>query len=215
MERDSFVFYRSFYTALKRMDDATLAESIKALCDYALDGQETELDGNAGIFFDLVKPQIDANNKRMIDGKKGGRPKKEKPMVINEKTIGYKKPKNEKPNVNVNVNVNANANDNDNENVKANENEKKESGDKPHRFTPPTLDEVKDYCWERNNGIDAQAFIDFYTSKGWMVGKNKMKDWKACVRTWEQRDRKSKPQGHVVNAADAFFADIKGAMNGL
>ena len=54
-------------------------------------------------------------------------------------------------------------------------------------FKKPTLEEVKEYCLERNNGIDAEKFIDFYESKGWMVGKTKMKDWKACVRTWEKR----------------------------
>ena len=44
------------------------------------------------------------------------------------------------------------------------------------------------YCEERGNGIDAQSFVDFYESKGWVVGKSPMKDWKAAVRTWEQRD---------------------------
>lgn len=61
-------------------------------------------------------------------------------------------------------------------------------------FAPPTLAEVKAYCEERKNGIDAEAFIDFYSSKDWMIGKNKMKDWKASVRTWEKRDRKPQPQ---------------------
>ena len=55
------------------------------------------------------------------------------------------------------------------------------------KFVKPTLEQVEEYCLERNNGIDAQKFIDFYESKGWMVGKNKMKDWKACVRKWEKR----------------------------
>ena len=64
---------------------------------------------------------------------------------------------------------------------------------KATRFTPPTLEEVTAYCQERSNNVDPQRFIDFYESKGWMVGKNKMKDWKACVRTWEQRDKKEKP----------------------
>lgn len=54
------------------------------------------------------------------------------------------------------------------------------------RFAPPTLEEVKAYCAERGNKVDAGRFIDFYESKGWMVGKNKMKDWKAAVRTWER-----------------------------
>ena len=61
---------------------------------------------------------------------------------------------------------------------------------KTPRFIPPTVDEVKDYCWERMNNVDAQRFVDFYESKGWMVGKNKMKDWKAAVRNWE-RDQQS------------------------
>ena len=57
------------------------------------------------------------------------------------------------------------------------------------RFTPPSLEEVQDYCKSRRNGLDAQAFVDFYSSKGWMIGKNKMKDWKAAVRTWERKSQ--------------------------
>ena len=57
------------------------------------------------------------------------------------------------------------------------------------RFIPPTIDEVKSYCAERKNGISAEQFVDFYTSKGWMVGSAKMKDWRSAVRTWERRDR--------------------------
>ena len=56
------------------------------------------------------------------------------------------------------------------------------------RFTPPTLDEVKAYCRERGNNVDAERFIDYYTANGWKVGKNSMKDWKAAVRTWERSD---------------------------
>ena len=66
-------------------------------------------------------------------------------------------------------------------------------GEKAKRFYPPTLDEVKQYCEERKNNIDPMAFIDFYSSKGWMIGKNRMKDWKAAVRTWE-RKRKEEPK---------------------
>lgn len=61
------------------------------------------------------------------------------------------------------------------------------------KFTPPTVEEVKSYCQERGNSVDPEAFCDFYTSKGWKVGKNPMKDWKAAVRTWEKRDRRPKP----------------------
>lgn len=50
----------------------------------------------------------------------------------------------------------------------------------------PTLEEVKEYCLERNNNVDAELFINYYESNGWKVGRNSMKDWKACVRTWER-----------------------------
>ena len=71
-----------------------------------------------------------------------------------------------------------------------------ESG-KPQRskaFKPPTVEEVAAYCQERQNGIDAQAFVDFYSGTNWFRGKTKIKDWKACVRTWEKRDRESPPR---------------------
>lgn len=62
------------------------------------------------------------------------------------------------------------------------------------RFTPPTLEEVRAYCFERGNNVDAERFIDYYTSNGWKVGKNSMKDWKAAVRTWERSDKGNAPK---------------------
>ena len=58
---------------------------------------------------------------------------------------------------------------------------------KSNKFIPPTIDEVDSYCKERKNGMNPETFYDFYESKGWMVGKNPMKDWKAAVRNWERR----------------------------
>ena len=65
------------------------------------------------------------------------------------------------------------------------------------KFAPPIVDEIQAYCQERKNKVNPQAFFDFYQSKGWMVGKNKMKNWQAAVRTWEQREVKdnAKPAG--------------------
>ena len=60
------------------------------------------------------------------------------------------------------------------------------------KFKKPDVFEVAAYCRERQNGVDPQAFVDFYESKGWMIGKNPMKDWKAAVRTWE-RQRNTPP----------------------
>lgn len=55
------------------------------------------------------------------------------------------------------------------------------------RFRRPSVDEVRAYCQERHNSVDAEQFVDYYESKGWRVGHNPMKDWKACVRTWERK----------------------------
>lgn len=57
------------------------------------------------------------------------------------------------------------------------------------KFTKPTFEEVKAYCKERNNNVDAEKFIDYYTSNGWKVGKNPMKDWKAAIRYWEKESK--------------------------
>lgn len=57
-------------------------------------------------------------------------------------------------------------------------------------FIKPSIEEIQEYCNERNNNVDADRFYNFYESKGWMVGSNKMKDWKAAVRTWEQKEDK-------------------------
>jgi phage replication O-like protein O len=59
---------------------------------------------------------------------------------------------------------------------------------------PPSLEKVSTYCKDRNNGLNAETFVNYYTSKGWMIGKNKMKDWQAAVRTWEQRNQGIKKQ---------------------
>ena len=67
-------------------------------------------------------------------------------------------------------------------------------------FNPPSLLEVKNYCEERKNNINPQSFIDFYDSKGWMVGKTKMKDQRASVRTWENRGgQQTKVAGIDIN----------------
>ena len=78
MRRDSFVFYRSFYGALKAIDNnEDKIKFVTAMCEYAIEGNEVELDGMMKAMFLLVKPQIDANNKKYEDGKKGGRPPKD------------------------------------------------------------------------------------------------------------------------------------------
>lgn len=75
------------------------------------------------------------------------------------------------------------------------------SFEKKTRFVKPTVDEIRAYCEERGNGIDEQTFFDFYEGKGWKVGKTPMKDWRACIRTWETR-KKAEAAGSPRRASD-------------
>lgn len=73
------------------------------------------------------------------------------------------------------------------------------------RFVPPTFEEVSEYCQERGNSVDPQRFIDFYTSKNWYVGKTKMVDWKASVRTWERNEKERTVQKPKKSSGNEFI----------
>lgn len=77
-----------------------------------------------------------------------------------------------------------------NKNVK---NDNKVNNNKTSRFIPPSVEEVFNYCNERCNNVNAQNFVDHYKTNNWMRGKNKVKDWKACVRTWENKSKSTQP----------------------
>lgn len=114
-ERESFIFYKSFYEALKEAEPKIQNEVFVAICKKGLYDEDTELNGVSKMLYTLIKPQLEANTKRYNDGKKGGRPKKEKTTGYeNKKTTGYE---NKKPNNNVNDNVNDNDNENNNDNI--------------------------------------------------------------------------------------------------
>lgn len=170
-ERGQFTFYRSFWDAMNQLPQREQLPFVKALCAYAFTGEEANLRGGAAASFLLVKPILDKASKKAANGKKGG----SKPKAKMKQTENYKEGELEK------------------EIEKEIEVEIEIEGDSPitraKRFTPPTIADVEAYCRERGNNVDAQHFVDFYASKGWKVGNQPMKDWKASVRTWEQRDK--------------------------
>lgn len=84
---------------------------------------------------------------------------------------------------------------------------------KRKRFEKPTLSEIKAYCIERNNNVDAQHFFDYYESNGWKVGKNSMKNWQAAVRTWERSEYR-KPNSKKNSKEDAINV-VNNLMNKL
>lgn len=84
---------------------------------------------------------------------------------------------------------------------------------KAKRFTRPSVEEVRAYCAERGNAVNAEAFVDFYESKGWKVGNSPMKDWRAAVRTWEKRDgrgARKTADGAAVNLGEGEWIDSLG-----
>ena len=204
--RDGFLFYKSFAEALAALPAEQYKAIMTALCAYALDDEQPEgLDPICAAMFTLIKPQIDANNKRFENGKLGGRPKTKTEPSENQ-TETKPKPNNNqtqtkpKPNENQ-TETKAEPKEKDKEKEKDKDKENKEreiykEKEKEKRFIPPTVEEVRRYILERHplgNSIDPQQFVDFYTSKGWKVGKEPMKDWRACVRTWERRSTREPP----------------------
>ncbi len=212
--RDSFIFYGSFYEAISCLDDATRLQCYDAVASYAITGIDPELNGVAKAIFALIKPQIDANNKRYNNGckgaeygKKGGRPVTKNPIGVNDEN-----PK-ETPNEKENENVNVNENEKEKENESPSETKReKQAKEKRKRFSAPSVDEVRDYCRERGNSIDAETFVDFYASKGWKVGNSPMKDWQSAIRTWEKRECRASPREKPVsfNANDYLQGIIQG-----
>lgn len=172
MTRDSMVFYRSFFEAVEDLPPEDFKQAVTAIMRYGLDGTADDVKGVAKSILIMARPQIDKNNKRYENGTRGGR----KPN--DNQTITKAEPKciSPKPNVNVNDNVN---------DIK--ENTLKSVKEK--RFAPPTPEDVREYCRENGLSVDADRFVDFYESKNWYVGKNKMKDWKAAVRNWARSQR--------------------------
>lgn len=187
--KDSIVLYASYAEKFQKLSDEQFGKLFRMMFKYQSEGVVPESDDIAiSLAFDAIKYDVDRNNQRYeeiceqrrIAGAKGGIAKasKSKQMVANANKS--------KQNL---ANVADKDNDNDKDNDKDNEIKKKRE-----LFKPPTIEEVKAYCEERKNGVDADTFVDFYAAKGWMVGSNKMKDWKACVRTWEKRHQKTGTQ---------------------
>ena len=215
--KNSFVFYETFESVIEELPEEMQLKFYRYITQYGLHGIEPEVTGIEKAIWTQIQFAIDqAQNRRkraIENGNKGGRPNKtitennpnetQKNQTITENNPNETQAK---PNNNLNVNVNANANANDNDNVNDNVKSKGTSCEVPSskssRFIPPTLAEVEAYCFTRNNSVNAQQFIDFYSSKNWYVGKNKMTDWRASVRLWESRSKTSPTsRGHPSGMA--------------
>lgn len=171
--------YTDFEEAIEMLGDAEKGRLFTAMLRYASTGELPDLRGGERLLWPTAKLNIDRTRaeaeKNTINGKKGGRPKTQnKPEKPNE-TLKDKDKENKIIPLSPNGDI-------------------PPKGERPpeKRFVKPTADEVRAYCAERGNHVDAQAFVDFYAAKGWKVGSAPMKDWRAAVRTWEKRDAERK-----------------------
>lgn len=179
MNRSQFTFYRSYFDAIKVLPKKDQTAVLLALCAYALDKEEPKLTGTAGAIFTLIRPTLDAGWKKAIGGSKGT-PSKDNGKIDERQEKDTQKEKEGEREKEGEIEVEGERED--------------ECPPKPpkgaKRFSPPTVEEVAAYCLERNNGIDAQHFVDYYAQQKWKLSNgNQMADWKAAVRTWESRDK--------------------------
>lgn len=195
MERESFIFYRSFKEAIDLCPEEVRLKIYEAIAEYALTEQEPAItEPYAKLCWKLIKPQLDANLRRYKNGQNGGAPKGNRNAAKrsdqdNQETT-EKQPSDNQETSSEQANNNKNNNNNSNNNNKEKENEVKEATPSVAtrtRFAPPSVAEVEAYCKERGNRIDAQHFCDYYQANDWTQGKGKpIKDWQAAVRTWER-----------------------------
>lgn len=196
MERKQFTWYRSYYDALKELPAEEFRDIVLAVCAYALDGEEPDLSGVARSIFTLIRPTLEVGRSRAEN-----RSRTEQTSLSAEQTSNRPEQTKNKPEQTQNKRKQTENKPEQTRKEKEKEREKESENDsycsppppsRAKRFVPPTLAEVQSYVAERQSPVDPQGFIDFYASKGWMVGKTPMKDWKAACRnaeTWERWSR--------------------------
>ena len=221
MKKETFLFYADWLNVIRDLPSEVQLKVYQAISEYAIYDNLIELKPLAKVAFGFIKQTIDRDTKKYISisekrseaGKRGGRPlknnelkesdEKQKKQLLSEKSKKSNCPLNDNDNVNDNdisffkketksdVAFSDLENENSESPIEALQTPKEPSGGGRKRFVIPTPEEVQDYCNERGNGISGQQFCDFYSSKGWKVGSQPMKDWKASVRTWEGKRRET------------------------
>lgn len=199
--REWFKARNTWGIAIQSLPDDAAGRLVKALWDYTMYGVVRELEGPEQYILPMFIATLEQDTardseisaKRAMAGSMGGRQR-----VANEANAIFA----------TQVIANEANASNKNKNKNKNENtEQEEDKKRIRRFSPPSLEEVTEYCQSRGNHVDPENFINFYESKGWKVGNSPMKDWKACVRTWEKRDSGKKVSAQQYEQRD--YADVQ------
>ena len=186
-----FVYY-SWIEAIDSLSDSEAGRLLKCCLKYSSTGEGAILSGNERPIWLMIKPQIDRDNARAEEISQ----KRKEAGALSRSNCNQ---------------LQANATNCNQVNKRRGEEKKRreeESIVKAPAFTPPSLEEISAYCAERQNGVDPQHFLDYYTSNGWKVGRNSMKDWKAAVRTWEQKNRPAAKKTNNIFAEIAMEEGI-------
>ena len=192
-----------YLDAIEPLGDAERGRLFTSLLTYARTGEAPQLGGNERFLFPMMRAQLDRDIAAMAG-------------VSEARSKAAKASKSSKCEQMQQMQANAaNASKSSKDKDEDKDEDKKGNGAREARFTPPSVEEVAAYCQERGNGVDAARFVDFYSSKGWMIGKSRMKDWKAAVRNWERgSDAKVTPgkkPGYNVQHHDGDLSDLQKA----
>ena len=189
MAREYFCAYHSYIKQCKGLSDGELGRLFRALLEYSASGKVPELNGRESVAFDFMSANIDRDAESYKDT-----------CNRNRENIA-KRYERIRPNTTVYETYQEKEEETEKEELlkKDISNEISKKSTRQKKFVPPTVEEVASYCLERKNKVDAAYFVDHYTSNGWKVGKQNMKDWKAAVRTWEKNgyNQPSKKQDAV------------------
>ena len=193
MARSHLKIYLSFEDDTECLSDAERGRLLLAMVRYAKDGTEPSLSGNERFLWPVVRGQIDRDidvyESKVSAGRAGGLAKAENSKSQQNLAEVSKSQQNlaevSKSQQNLAEVSTIKIKDKDKEEDKDKDQDKGVSG---ARFAPPTPEDVAAFCRERGNSVDPVKFCAFYQSKGWKVGKNPMKDWRAAVITWERDD---------------------------
>lgn len=204
-DKKSFVLYCDYKQHFSLLSPEDQGHLLMAIFDYVETGTEPQLEAMPLMAFSFIRAQLDRDlesyretcKRRAEAGRRSGEARRAKAEAVEQagtkRTSVHSVQQDEQAGTKRTDNDNDTDNDNENDNVTDiyNRGNSDESPKKTSRFVPPTVEEVQAYCIERGNRVNPDAFVDFYSAKGWMVGKNKMKDWKAAVRTWEKSETRT------------------------
>lgn len=180
----SFILYQDYAKSLKILSQSQKGDLLDAIFAFN-DDQEIQLEPVVEMAFSFIRSDLERNKEKYqrtvernkANGAKGGRPLGNNGLVDNpeepKKPTGFS--------------------DNPKEPIKSLNDNDDDNGNKINlkRFIRPNLEEIRNFCEDKRSSVDPVAFFNFYESKGWMIGKNPMKNWKAAIATWESKRSES------------------------